>query len=170
MLQRILMVVVTGVCYLASTPAAMGASPKQVTWQQLPMVIGKTVSIAVAGGVVISGKATAVEPDALVVNVKSTTDGTLYAKGQTRVPRATLHTLELRTKGKKFRVIGTALGAGAGLVGGAVAAFEIGGILDNHNGGKAAAAFVGITAGATLAGYLVGNVADKRSTTIEIVP
>lgn len=121
------------------------------------------------GGAVITGQATGVEPDALLVDVKSTTDPKAYPKGPVRVPRATLHRFEMRTKGKAFRILGTVLGSGAGMVAGAFAAFGIqGGILGNRNQGAAAAAFCGIWAGGTIAGYFAGNAADKRWTPVEI--
>jgi hypothetical protein len=47
----------------------------------MPAVIGKTVSIAMPGGTVIRGKAIGAEPDALLVDVKSTTNAKAYPKG-----------------------------------------------------------------------------------------
>jgi len=132
------------------------------------MVVGKTVSIPLAGAV-ITGKATAVEADALLIRVSKTTNPTDWPKGIGRVPRASLHTLELRTKGAKYRVIGTVLGLVAGVTGGALAAYGVNGLSPNH-AGRAAGIFVGVAGGATAGGYLLGNAADRRSTTIEIVP
>ncbi len=121
------------------------------------------------GGAVITGEATGVEPDALVMDVKSTTDAKAYPKGPVRAPRATLRRFDMRTKGKAFRILGTALGSGAGLIAGAFAAVGIqGGILGDKNQGQAAAALCGIWAGGTIAGYLAGNSADKRWTPVEI--
>lgn len=152
-------------------PLAKGASPQQVKWESLSIVVGRTVSIAMPGGAVISGKATGVEPDALVVQVAKTADPRVYPKGPLRVPRATLRTLEMQTKGHKFRVIGTALGGVAGFAGGLAAAIGIqGGILGNKHQGAAVGAAFAITAGGAVAGYLAGNAADRRSTTIEILP
>jgi hypothetical protein len=153
-------------------PAAAATSPKQVKWDDLPQTVGgKTVSIAMPGAVVISGKVTAVETDVLEVHIKHTTNSRAWPKGFTRVPRANVRVLELRTKGAKYRIIGTVLGAAAGLVGGTVAAIETDGLFgENHNGGKAAAAFIGITGVATAGGYLLGNAADRKTTTIEVVP
>ncbi len=120
-------------------------------------------------GTVVSGKAMAVEPDALVVKIHESTDRAVYPKGQLRVPRSTLKMLELRTKSKHFRVIGTVLGAAGGLVCGAVAGLAAsGGILSNDHDTRAAAVFLGISAGGTTAGYLVGNALDQRSTAILI--
>jgi hypothetical protein len=132
------------------------------------MVAGKTVSIAMPGGAVVTGKAARVEPDALVVNVAKTTDPNLYPKGELRVPRARLHILHMQTKGKLFRTLGTAFGAGAGITGGTIAAVAID-WHDNH-GTAAGFAFAGIAAAGTAAGYLAGNRWDMRWTTIEILP
>jgi hypothetical protein len=150
---------------------AEAASLVHVQWEGLPTkVVGKTVSIAMPGGPVIKGKATGVESDALLVDVQSTTDAKAYPKGLARVPRATLRRFEMRTKGKAFRVLGTVLGSAAGLVAGVAAAWGIqGGVLGNKHGGPAAAAFCGIWAGGTIAGYFGGNAADKRWTPVEIV-
>lgn len=153
----------------ALTLAANAASPVHVQWEGLSFVTGKMVRIALPGGAVITGEATGVEPDALLVDVKSTTGAKAYPKGPARVPRATLRRFEIRTKGKAFRILGTVLGSGAGLIAGAFAAIGIqGGILGDKNGGAAGAAFCGIWAGGTIAGYLAGNAADKRWTPVEI--
>jgi len=164
-----LAVVVSSLAFLPLP--AKGASPQQVKWEGLSIVVGQTVSIAMPGGAVIKGKATGVESDALVVQVTKTADPQAYPRGPLRVPRATLRTLEMQTKGTKFRVIGTVLGAVAGFGGGLAAALGIqGGIFGNRNQGAALGALVAITAGGTIAGYAAGNAADRRSTTIEVLP
>jgi hypothetical protein len=98
---------------------ADAAALMHVKWEGLTVVTGNTVSIAMPGGAVIAGKATSVESDALVVDVQKTSDRTAYPKGVVRVPRATLHGFEMRTKGKVGRAVGTpvgfVVGAGAGL-------------------------------------------------------
>lgn len=146
-------------------------SPRQVKWEDLGIVTGKTVAIVMPGGVVVTGQATAVEPDALLLRVRNTSDSKAYPKGPLRIPRAGLHTLELKTKGYKFRVIGTVLGGIAGFAGGAAAAYGLEGGLfhDNHPTGSVAA-FVGITAAGVTAGYFAGNAGDRHSVMIEILP
>lgn len=145
--------------------------PRQLKWEELPIITGKNLMVIMPGGAAVTGKATAVEADALVMRVTKTTDPAAYPKGSLRVPRATLHTIELKTKGVKFRVIGTALGAVAGLAGGIGAAIEIqGGLFNNHNPGGATAAFVGIPVALTTAGYFLGNAADRKSVTVEVLP
>jgi hypothetical protein len=147
------------------------ASLRQITWRQLPVLTGKKVSLVTPGGALISGKVVGVDAEALILKVARTTDPSAYPKGEVRVPRASLRTLRVQTKGHKFRVIGTLIGANAGILGGAGAAIEIqGGVLSNNHPAVATAAFIGIAAGGTVAGYLMGSRADRRSTIYEILP
>ena len=133
-------------------------------------MVGKTVSIAMPGGSAITGKAVGVESEALLVDVKGTTDAKACPKGLLRVPRATLHRFDMQTKGKGFRILGTCVGSIGGLAAGIGAAIGIqGGIFSNNNPGQAAAALFGIWAGGTVAGYLAGNAADKHWTPVEIM-
>src|ERR1035437_6852894 len=89
---------------LAVPLLADAAGLMHVKWVGLTVAVGKTVSIAMPGGAVITGKATGVESDALVVDVKKTSDRTAYPKGVVRVPRSTLHRFEMQTKGKVGRI------------------------------------------------------------------
>jgi hypothetical protein len=145
--------------------------PRQFTWEQLPSITGKTLMVIMPGGAAVTGRATAVEPDALLMRVTKTTDRAAFPKGSLRVPRATLHTIELKTKGVKFRVIGTSLGGLAGLAGGIGAFIGIqGGLFNHQNEGAATAAFIGIPVALTTAGYFLGNAADRKSVTVEVLP
>ena len=159
-----------GILALLFAPTlARAGSPLRLKWEQLSTVIGKTVSVAMPDAAVISGTATAVEADALVVRIAKTSNAKTYPKGSAcRVPRATLRVMEMRTKTSRYRIIGIAAGAVAGLVGGGVAVLAIGGSAKNNN--KASAACAGIVGVFVASGYLIGNAADRRSTTIEIIP
>jgi hypothetical protein len=156
---------------LAVPLLADAAALMHVKWEGLTVVVGHTVSIAMPGGAVITGKATGVESDALVVDVQKTSDRTAYPKGVVRVPRATLHRFEMQTKGKVGRIVGTpvgfVVGGGAGL--GAWVGIQ-GGLWGNNNPTGAAAAWIGIAAAGTVGGYLLGNSVDKHWTAIEILP
>src|ERR1035441_7408461 len=113
----------TSLALLLAVPLlADAAALMHVKWEGLTVVVGNTVSIAMPGGAVITGKATSVESDALVVDVKKTSDRTAYPKGVVRVPRATLHRLEMQAKGKVGRIVGTPLGCVVGAVAGGFAA------------------------------------------------
>src|SRR5437868_7105553 len=62
-LMRTLTIAVAAALFLlAGLSPAAAASPRQIKWEELSTVVGKTVSIAMPGAVVITGKATAVEP------------------------------------------------------------------------------------------------------------
>ena len=153
---------------LFAAPLVRAGSPQRLKWDQLSTIVGKTVSVAMPDAAIISGTATAVEADALVVRVAKTTNAKTCPKGSAcRVPRATLRVMEMRTKTSRYRIIGTAAGAVAGLAGGGVAVLAIGGAAKNNN--KAAAAGAGIVGAFVASGYLVGNASDQRSTTIEII-
>ena len=156
---------------LAAPLLAEAAAPMHVKWEGLTVVTGNTVSIAMPGGAVITGKATSVESDALVVDVKKTSDRTAYPKGVVRVPRATLHRFEMLTKGKVGRAVGTPVGFVVGFGAGLGAAIGIqGGILNDDNSSAAAVALIGLAAAGTVGGYLLGNSVDKHWTAIEILP
>jgi len=156
---------------LAAPLLAEAATPMHVKWEGLTVVIGKTVSIAMPGGAAITGKATAVETETLVVDVKKTSDRAAYPKGVVRVPRATLHRFEMQTKGKLGRIVGTPLGFVVGAVAGGFAAVVIGGgLFSNDRPDWSVTAFAGITAAGTVGGYFIGNSVDKHWTAIEILP
>ena len=153
---------------LAAPLLADAAALMHVKWEGLTVVAGNTVSIAMPGGAVITGKATSVESDALVVDVQKTSDRAAYPKGVVRVPRATLHRFEMQTKGKVGRAVGTPVGFVVGAVAGGFFAVVIGG--SNNNPDWAATAGFGITAVGTVAGYFIGNSVDKHWTPVEILP
>ena len=156
---------------LAAPLLADAAAPMHVKWEGLTVVVGKTVSIAMPGGAVIAGKTTGVESDALVVDVKKTSDRAAYPKGVVRVPRATLHRFEVQTKGKVGRSVATPMGFLVGFGAGLGAAIAIqGGILNNNNPTGAAAAWIGLAAAGTVGGYFIGDSVDKHWTPVEILP
>ena len=158
-----------GVAILSLVPmVARADNTVRVKWEGLSMTVGKTVLVATPKGPMVTGKVTAVEPDALVVQVTRTNDPSARLKGELKVPRTTLHVVRMQTKRVLFRVVGTFLGANSGITAGAIAATAI----DWHGDHTAAAiaTFTGVGTAGTVLGYLAGNKADQRWTTIEIVP
>jgi hypothetical protein len=165
-----------GVAILSILPLlAEGSDVMHVKWEGLSMVTGRTVRIALPGGV-ITGKATSVEADALVVDVQKTSDPNAYPKGTLRAPRENLHRIEMQTKGKMGRAVLTTLGALAG-VGGAAAVLAsynhclplFGPCSQEPSAGIGATAFVGVAAGVAV-GYFAGNALDQHWAAIEILP
>ncbi len=88
-------------------PAAGAVAPQRLTWEELPQLVGKHVSIPLYNGGAVAGKVIEVQSDALLVDVSKSTDPVAYPKGPLRVPRATLHVLELHGKGFRRRADGT---------------------------------------------------------------
>ena len=165
-----------GVAILSILPLlAEGSDVRHVKWEDLSMVEGTTVRIALPGGV-ITGKATSVEADALVVDVQKTSDPNAYPKGMLRVPRQKLHRIEMQTKGQTGRAVLTTLGALAGVGGGAavLASYNhclplFGPCSQEPSAGIGATAFVGVAAGVAV-GYFAGNALDQHWAAIEILP
>ena len=152
------------------TPAAGAVSPQRLTWEELPQLVGKHVSIALYDGGAVAGKVLEIQEDALLLEVSKSTSPVVYPKGPMRVPRSKLHVLDLHGKGFKYRVMGTAIGFVAGAAGGVGVALGVqGGLFSDYHGAGAGVALVSVMAGVTVAGYAVGNAADRRTTTIQIV-
>jgi hypothetical protein len=149
-------------------PAAGAVTPDRLTWEELPQLVGKHVSIALYDGGAVAGTVREVEADALLIQVSKSTNLAAYPKGPMRVPRVKLHVLDLHGRGSKYRVIGTALGFVAGATGAAAASGGFGLSRDDQGAANGIAAVV-VLAGATAAGYLTGNAADRRTTTIRII-
>jgi MFS family permease len=74
----------------------------------------------------------------------------------------------MQTRGVLYRTLGAFTGAGAGFVSGTAAAMAIDWRGGRDNGARAS--IVGGGAAGILLGYLAGNRADRRWTTIEILP
>jgi hypothetical protein len=149
-------------------PAACADSRPRLTWEELPQLVGKHVSIALYDGGAVAGKVREVQADALLIEVHKSTNPAVYPRGPMLVPRAKLHVLDLHGKGHKYRVIGTALGFVAGAAG-AVAAGGGVGLSRDDRGAAGSVGAVSVMAGVTAAGYAVGNIADRRTTTIRII-
>jgi hypothetical protein len=115
-----------GVAIVSILPLlAEGSAPTHIRWEELSMVVGETVKIALPEGAVVTGMAVGIEPDALVCEVTTTTNRKAFPKGVLRVPRASLHKLKIRT-GSQTWVVGMALvsmviGPVAGAMGSAAA-------------------------------------------------
>ena len=160
----------TALLLLVLAPAAGAVTPQRLTWDELPQLVGKRVSIPLYDGGAVAGKVREVQADALVIEVSKSTSPQVYPRGLMRVPRAKLHVLDLHGKGRKYRVIGTALGFAAGAAGGACVVLGTqGGAFGDEGSGAAGAGMIGVMAGVTAAGYAVGNAADRRTTTIQII-
>jgi len=164
------------VAILSPLPLAAGPRVRHVKWEDLPMVTGRTVRISLPG-CDVTGKAGMVESDALWIDVRKTSNRNACPKGRLRVPREKLHSLEMQTKGKFFRVGASALagmlvvplGYAAGTYGVDRCDFWSSYCPHGHSAGGVLAA-VGISAAGITGAYFAGNALDTRWTVIEIEP
>lgn len=137
------------------------------------MIVGKKVSLVLPGGETISGTAKIVETDALVVKVGKPDTSAICNAGMCRIPRFSLHAVQVHSKTRRYRIIGTTIGSIAGFFAGALASFAIegGGFFGpSRNEGKAAAAAVGIIVAGVAGGYALGNAADRKTIALIIEP
>lgn len=139
-------------------PPAFGGShdERQIGWNDLQLIVGRNVRIVMPDGTRIEGKAIAVEPDALTLDVNKTTNTTAFAKGKRLVPRAALQTFDISHPTHRWRIGGAALGGLLGMIG-------AGPLESKSSGGYWAAA-----SAVSIAGYFLGRQGDQRVTTYVI--
>ncbi len=139
----------------------------ELAWIELESRIqGRTVALLLPDGTHIEGAVQSVESDALVLDVRKSSNRALHPKGRSRIPRGSAGTLELRERRTKWQVLGPAIGAAPGIaVCAGVAKYA------NNEGGMngilsaICAAPLGLGAGV---GYLAGRSADKQVTYIKV--
>jgi uncharacterized protein YcfJ len=143
------------------------AKPLELKWEEIGAIItGHSVRLVLPDATLIKGEAVAVREDALVVDVKSTSNAKAYSKGSASIPRTSVRLIEVeRRRGSWGRNVGTVVGVISGIVlGGYVAAVA------TDSAGAAIPTFLGITAAGTVGGSYVGGRIDKQVTQIKIIP
>jgi outer membrane lipoprotein SlyB len=141
--------------------------PLELKWGELsPIIGGQRVQLVLPGGTTIKGEAIAVREEALVMDVKGTSNAKAYPKGSATIPRASVTLIQVeRRRGAWGRKLGTVVGVLCGVVlGGYVAAVTA------DSAGAGIATFLGIASAGTVGGYYVGKRLDKQVTLIKIVP
>jgi hypothetical protein len=139
---------------------------RQTNWAGLSAVVGQRVRVLMPDGARIEGKATGLEVDALAIEVTKSSNRKAYPKGRFLLSRATLRAVDvLQPSSIHWRIICTALGGGIGYVAmrGAINAAK-----SSSTGGAVGLGALGV--GLPVAGYLIGNAADRRIVTYVIVP
>jgi hypothetical protein len=153
--------------WLSQAPVQAGGRPMELKWSELaPIISGHNVELLAPGAIRIKGEVVSVREDALVIDVRKTSDPKSYPKGSMSLSRSSVGLLKLnRSRGSWGRGIGTAVGALCGItVGGYLA------VMKTNSAGAGIPTFVGISSGITIAGYSLGRVIDKRITEIKVVP
>jgi hypothetical protein len=135
------------------------AGAVSVHWRDLgPIIQGKEITVRLADGTRLRGIATSVDADSLTID---------RASRRQSVPRNSVREIRVSRKaGYKWRLIGTALGAGTG----AALSYPI--LAETHNEGSgrfdgAAAALIG---GLAALGFWAGWRTDRASDKITILP
>jgi hypothetical protein len=165
-------------CYLLLATAAVGAEkdPKdlkdsgrrtfRLEWRDLDrMVRGRSIDITLPSGVQLKGRVTSVELDALMLDVRKTSNKRAYPKGRAVVPRPEVTQFTLaRKEGYAWSAVGASIGGtiGAGVAAGLVQVLE-------GDGQRAAAAALAIGIPAAI-GYGLGWGADHEYVNVIVVP
>ena len=167
-------------CYLllATATAVVGAEkdPKdlkdsgrrtfRLEWRDLDgMVRGRGIDITLPSGVQLKGRVTSVELDALMLDVRKTSNKRAYPKGRAVVPRPEVTQFTLaRKEGHTWSAVGASIGGtiGAGVAAGLVQVVE-------GDGQRAAAAALAVGLPAAI-GYGLGWGADHEYVNVIVVP
>ncbi len=140
--------------------------PLELKWGELaPTVQGHPVELTLTGGTKVTGDVAAIRDDAMVLDVKKTSDARAYPKGNASIPRSSIQLVKLKRSAAWGKTLGTTLGVLSGVViGGYVAGTT------QNDVGPGVAVFLVIAGAMSVGGYLLGRGADQRTTTIRIVP
>ena len=151
---------------LAGQSITFAASrPVELKWSELHSVIyGQSVELTLPGAVTIKGDVVAVRDDALVLDVKKTSDAKEFARGNAVIPRASVTLLKLEKRGSNWRTMGTVIGVLGGVVVGGYIAVKAA-----TSAGPGIAIFLATASAAAIAGRVAGGAADRKTTMIRIV-
>jgi acyl-CoA synthetase (NDP forming) len=155
---------------MVGAPLAEAASEQQrhVKWDELSEIVGKKVRVVMPDGARIQGTATALEEDALVVEIGKTSNKASCPKGKFLVPRATLKAVDIEHPSVHWRILCVAIGGGLGVLAAdlAHASSQNGFIRSN----ALEAVFASAAVAAPVGGYFIGRAADRRTITYVITP
>lgn len=137
----------------------------ELKWEELSQVIrGNEVEMSL-DGVRIRGEVISVRDDALLVDVRRTTNEHVIPRESASIPRSSISDLVLReSRGSWGRNLGTTLGVMTGFV---VGIWVAGNVADSASVGIPM--WLGIASAITVGGYQVGKTADMRTVHIRIV-
>jgi len=153
---------------LTGQSAAMAASrPVELKWDELSSHIqGREIALVLPDATALTGEVEALRDDALVLNLKNTSNSKAHPKGNAVIPRAAVTLISLKASpGRWGRGLGVTLGTVAGMAAGAYVAAE-----RARSVGAGVSVFASIAGAGAVAGYFIGNSADRRTTQIRVVP
>jgi hypothetical protein len=154
-MMRRFIAVLTSVVMLTVSTQSLLASPiqRRSTWDELSRTIqGMYIRMILPDTTVIRGQVLEVRPDALVVDVRRTSNSRLHPKGPTGIPRSDVSTIELSLRRPPQPGAPPDAGAiGAGLGGLAVSPLLLYlGETDKISGWAGLAIFIGAAAGGAM--------------------
>jgi len=155
LLKRVVVLLIS-LCLL--TGQVLAEDALRLRWNELaPAVSGQRVWLSLSGGERVAGTVREVEPAALRVEVRKTSNSKTHPKGLVSIPRSAVSTIDLhQPRGHKGIIIGGAVGGGiAAAAGGTLIA-----IGRNEGGTPHGAIMAGATAGPVAVGLLVGWLVD----------
>jgi hypothetical protein len=157
----------TALLSLDFLPASAGTEAGTIRWSELgALIVGRRVSVPLAGGVVVEGDALSVRDDCLMLNIGKTSDARQYSRGQTLIPRTYVTEVQVTEhRGPGGRILGSVLGILIGLVAGLEVALH-----GTHSESAGVPTFFAVSAACTLGGYCFGKRADRHSTRLRIAP
>ncbi len=146
------------------------SGPIELKWSELKSHIqNHDVELVLPDGGFLKGEVEAVRDDALVLNVKKTSDSKAHPKGNAVIPRTSVNVLTLQgSRGKWGRSVGVTLGTLTGVTLGEPYVA----ITNTHSDTARLAKHIPIAGGGgiRLPGTFVGRTADRRVTHIRVVP
>ncbi len=138
--------------------------PYSLQWQDLERLAhGNRADLVLPNGTELGGKVLAVESDALVLDLKKTSDKKTWPKGRASVPRAQVSHVRITKIGSRWRITGVTIGA-------VIAALVVTPVILYNDSSEARLALSStlIFAIPTAAGYGLGWSADHKKTEIDI--
>lgn len=162
-------IAVSLVAILFWSPPGVGAASKeqiQITWEGLADVVGKKVRVVMPDGALVEGRAKAVEVDALVIDIRKSSNKVVYPPGKFLVPRATLRAVDVERNTKRWQLVGVVAGSAVGVLV-FIALVARGGVL---NPNQRTGLYMTAGAGIPVLGYFLGRAADRHTITYVIKP
>ena len=167
MTHRSVLAILLAVALAIPFAASAESRPIELQWGELGSRLqGHDIDLVMPDGTALRGEVEAVREDALVLNVKKTSNSKAHPKGNGLIPRSSVSTLSIQeSRGRWGRTVGVTLGALTGMVlGGYVAA------TNTRSASAGLSAFLALSGAGTLTGYFLGKSADGRVTYVRVVP
>jgi hypothetical protein len=152
--------IVTG----SQIPACAGERKQlRLPWSELgPAVADRKIAMVLSSGTAAERKVLGVEPDALRLHVTWTTDGKVVRKGKTSIPRSSVSAIRMARYSKRWKLLLTPGLPAATLGAMAVATSSV---RPAPAPEKVVPIGMVVTVAATITGYYVGKLLDRRELT-----